>query len=499
MNIPPFQARIEDFPPEGQKDSGSSIVYWMQSAQRFEDNMALNYAAAEAERNNLPFHIIFCLDTSYPDASARHFWFMIQGLQEIAAECRKTSVNFSVLPGSPPEVFSREDLHRHLGGIRLLVTERSYLRHLRLWRKDVAAQINSRGGRFIQLDSEVLVPHNLVSSKKEYAAATIRKKITSQWLPYLRGERHERQFYMGPVSGYLSETREKTESEIPLSLNNEELIQLTSYDDFTALLTRRGMHAPSPVPAPVDTFRGGSNAAHERLERFLNEDFPRYGEIRNDPGNPVQSDLSPYLHFGMISVLRIAWSTVEAAEDLRQYPKRNSEAVPDESLEAFLEELIVRRELAKNFVRFESRYDSYEGIPEWAAKSLEEHAGDPREHLYSLKELEEGRTYDPYWNACQLEMVKTGKMHGYMRMYWGKKVLEWSKSPREAFEHLLYLNNRWELDGRDENGYTGVSWCFGTHDRGWKERPIFGKIRYMNDKGLERKFDIKSYAQKWLD
>lgn len=468
--------------------------------------MALNYAAKEASRSKLPLHVIFCLDTSYPEASARHFWFMIQGLQEIATDCREAGVNFSILPGTPGEVFSREDLHQHLGGIRLLVTERSYLRHLRLWRKNVAAEINSRGGEFIQLDSEVLVPHNLVSSKKEYAAATIRKKITSQWLPYLYGEDREREFYMGPVAEYLTQPIQDRNAaihapspDIPDSLNLEELLQLSTYNDLAAYIRNSGMDVPAAVPGPVHGFTGGSAAAHEHLERFLNEDFPEYAETRNDPAKPVQSNLSPYLHFGMISVLRVAWSTVEAAEQLRQYPKRNPEAVPKESLEAFLEELVVRRELAKNFVRFETRYDSYDGIPQWAAQSLENHSQDPREYTYSLDELEEGRTYDPYWNACQLEMVKTGKMHGYMRMYWGKKVLEWSPSPREAFERLLYLNNRWELDGRDENGYAGVSWCFGTHDRGWKERPIFGKIRYMNDRGLERKFDIKTYAQKWLD
>jgi deoxyribodipyrimidine photo-lyase len=161
--------------------------------------------------------------------------------------------------------------------------------------------------------------------------------------------------------------------------------------------------------------------------------------------------------------------------------------------EAYLEELIVRRELAVNFVHYNQHYDSIECLPEWCRKTLREHAGNSREYVYTLEEFEEARTHDPYWNAAQREMVETGKMHGYMRMYWGKKIIEWTETPGDAYRIALYLNNRYELDGRDPNGYAGVAWCFGKHDRPWRERPIFGKIRYMNDRGLERKFDMKLY------
>ena len=164
--------------------------------------------------------------------------------------------------------------------------------------------------------------------------------------------------------------------------------------------------------------------------------------------------------------------------------------------EAFLEELVVRRELSMNFVHYNPHYDSYQALPDWAKKTLKAHEKDKREYAYSLKAWEEARTHDPYWNAAQREMVSTGKMHNYMRMYWGKKILEWSKTPEEAYRTALYLNNKYELDGRDPNGFAGVAWCFGKHDRAWAERSIFGKVRYMNAAGLRRKFDIEKYVHR---
>jgi deoxyribodipyrimidine photo-lyase len=190
--------------------------------------------------------------------------------------------------------------------------------------------------------------------------------------------------------------------------------------------------------------------------------------------------MSPYLHFGQISPLYIA---------LKVSKTRSLGA------EAFFEELIIRRELSMNFVFYNEKYDSFKSIPDWAKKTLRAHQKDRRPYLYSPKELENAGTHDPYWNAAQKEMVITGKMHGYMRMYWGKKILEWSKTPEEAFKVALYLNNKYELDGRDPNGFIGVAWCFGKHDRPWGERAIFGNVRYMNDKGLKRKFDADKYVK----
>jgi deoxyribodipyrimidine photo-lyase len=194
--------------------------------------------------------------------------------------------------------------------------------------------------------------------------------------------------------------------------------------------------------------------------------------------------MSPYLHFGQVSPIQIALKV------------RQASGKPKAAKEAYLEELIVRRELSMNFVHFNAHYDSYEALPEWAKKTLETHKKDRREYLYSPNELEHAQTHDSYWNAAQKEMVATGKMHNYMRMYWGKKILEWSPTPEEAFGIALNLNNKYEMDGRDPNAFAGVAWCFGKHDRPWPERPIFGKVRYMNDRGLRRKFDIEGYVRR---
>ena len=167
-----------------------------------------------------------------------------------------------------------------------------------------------------------------------------------------------------------------------------------------------------------------------------------------------------------------------------------------EAKDAYLEQLIVRRELAMNFAHYAENYDSYKCIPQWAQKTLKEHRSDRREFIYTRKQLENAETHDEYWNAAMREMKVTGFMHNYMRMYWGKKILEWSKTPQYAFKTTLAINNKYFLDGRDPNSYTGVAWVYGVHDRAWSERPIFGKIRYMTASGLERKCDIQGYVKK---
>jgi deoxyribodipyrimidine photo-lyase len=206
-----------------------------------------------------------------------------------------------------------------------------------------------------------------------------------------------------------------------------------------------------------------------------------YDERRNDPGANAQSGLSPYLHFGQISAQRVA---LEAEKYDRHLP----------SQESFLEELIVRRELSDNFCYYNDRYDSFDGFPDWARKTLNDHRSDPREHLYVLEILEAAGTHDPLWNAAQKEMVTGGKMAGYMRMYWAKKILQWSISPETALTDAIYLNDRYSLDGNDPNGYTGVAWSIGgVHDRPWFEREIFGKVRYMSQAGCRRKFNVERY------
>jgi deoxyribodipyrimidine photo-lyase len=225
----------------------------------------------------------------------------------------------------------------------------------------------------------------------------------------------------------------------------------------------------------------GEAAARENLAIFLDHKLSRYDSERNDPTRDGQSNLSPYLHFGQISAQRVALQVLDSMQD------------PS----SFLEELMVRRELADNFCYYNSYYDSFNGFPNWAKETLREHQKDRREYIYTLKEMEAAQTHDDLWNAAQMEMIHKGKMHGYLRMYWAKKILEWTKSQQDALQVATYLNDRYELDGRDPNGYTGIAWSIGgVHDRAWKERAIFGKVRYMSYKGASNKFDVKAYIRK---
>jgi deoxyribodipyrimidine photo-lyase len=234
----------------------------------------------------------------------------------------------------------------------------------------------------------------------------------------------------------------------------------------------------------IDWLKSGENHAQNQLENFLKNGFESYSELRNDPSKNGLSNFSPYLHFGQISSQQIALQIKKVF--LNHY-----------STEPFLEELIVRKELSDNFCYYNNSYDSFGGFPEWAKKTLNDHRKDEREYNYSTSEFENSQTHDDLWNAAQTEMIITGKMHGYVRMYWAKKILEWTSSPEEALKIAIYLNDKYELDGRDPNGYTGCAWAIGgLHDRAWAERPVFGKIRYMNSNGARRKFNVDSYIQK---
>jgi deoxyribodipyrimidine photo-lyase len=301
----------------------------------------------------------------------------------------------------------------------------------------------------------VIVPVKTASSKEEYTAYTFRPRIHKQLEKFLK-----------PLP--------QTKPNIP-SINRHCNTQL-ELDNFEEIFTQ---FTSDDNVKPAPHLRGGTTIAKSRLQKFLATQLDDYHLHRNDPSRKIQSDMSPYLHFGQISPLFIALQ-VEATESPGKV--------------AYLEELIVRRELSINYVYNNSEYETLQGLPHWAQQTLRDHQTDHREYNYSLDALEQAETHDPYWNAAQREMMITGKMHGYMRMYWGKKILEWSKTPKQAFTIALYLNNKYQLDGRDPNSYTGIAWCFGKHDRPWKERAIFGKIRYMNDRGLQRKFKIDEYV-----
>jgi deoxyribodipyrimidine photo-lyase len=427
---------------------GEYVLYWMQASQREECNHALEYAIARANKLGKPLVSCFGLSLSYPDASLRHYTFMLEGLRETARALEERGILF-VLRSSPPDDLAI-DLARSAS---LAVVDGGYLRIEREWREHVAGLVPCP---LVEVESNVVVPVRTASKKLEWSAATIRPKIRSRLSEF-----------MVPL--------ERTALKVPsLDLG----IKGESTDDPVRLLSRLSIEQK---PGPVTHFRGGAREAQVLLSRFLEDGLDRYARERNDPNAGALSGMSPYLHFGQISPVTIALA-VRATGHL--------------DADVYLEELIVRRELSVNHVHYNPGYDRFSGLPGWAITTLGVHAKDVREYIYTAAEFERAETHDPYWNAAQMEMRKTGKMHGYMRMYWGKKILEWTESPEEAFEIALSLNNRYELDGRDPNGYTGIAWCFGRHDRAWKERPVYGKVRYMNAKGLSRKFDADAYAER---
>jgi deoxyribodipyrimidine photo-lyase len=336
----------------------------------------------------------------------------------------------------------------------MIVTDRGYLKLQREWRSNAAENADCR---MVEIESDVLVPVEIASDKEEFSAATIRRKLERQMSEY-------------SVPLYESECTIR-------SINDKiDLDEIDITDESVIDM----LNLPG-IAVEVKGVTGGQERALELLEEFVEEKLDTYGEGRNEPGSGNTSGLSPYLHFGQISPLQI-------------YTRIYDTNSPGKA--KFIDELVVRRELAINYVYFNSEYDSFNSLPKWARETLDRHLQDEREYIYELGELEAGLTHDIYWNAAQTEMVLTGKMDGYMRMYWGKKILEWSRTPEEAFKIALELNNRYSLDGRDPSSFAGVAWCFGKHDRPWGERSIFGNVRYMNDKGLKRKFDMERYLEK---
>ncbi|MFW5915194.1 MAG: deoxyribodipyrimidine photo-lyase [Planctomycetota bacterium] len=429
-------------------ENGDYVLYWMQQAQRAEWNHALERAITVANNANLPVLAAFGITQRFPGANERHYAFMLEGLRDTKERMAKRGIPLIIRLVPPVKLVSQ--LAPQAAAI---VADRGYLDLQRRWRERVASRT---GCRFVEVDTDAVVPVHRASSKEEYAARTIRPKIRGQLNSYLEPVR--------PIT-----PRHRLDS---APCNTMEL------EDIDGMLEDMRI---SRSGGRVSSYRGGYTRATRRLEAFIETALPHYNDLSRDPNADCASHLSPYLHFGQISPVEIALKIQDADE------------VEQNNIDAFLEQLIVRRELALNFCWYNPDYDSFDCLPEWAQDTLMEHRKDPRPYSYTEDELESAETHDPYWNAAQMRMMTTGYMHNYMRMYWGKKILEWMESPRTAFQTALKLNNRYELDGRDPCSFANVAWCFGKHDQGWKERDIFGKVRYMNARGLERKFDMDQY------
>jgi deoxyribodipyrimidine photo-lyase len=489
------------------REGGRCVVYWMQRAVRILDNPALDVAIEAANLLGLPVAVYFKAIPNYPHANLRHYHFLQQGLRDVEEDARERGVGF-VVRRSP-----EASLEGFLGGVgaALLVGDENPCREPERWRRVLAGRLRIP---FWTVDADVVVPSR-VFGKTFVLLHHFRPHLNRELPKYLVASKNVR-----PVTAWRPEKK------------------LESWDlgrDVT-----EGFQKLDRSVGPVDSFTGGTHAAMKRLKEFVSRELKDYEERRNHPEVRGTSRLSPYLHFGNIGPVTIALAVREAVRQGRareEHPSgakaldhsahlmpgmnpwptdRTSSSAGDEALgylagsdagtevpanhplasagEKFLDELIGWRELAVLFVRYEPNYDNWECAAPWARKTLVEHAGDPRPHRYSLAQLERAETADELWNAAQREMVVTGWMHGYMRMYWAKKILEWAPDPARAFEWAAMLNDKYELDGRDPNGYAGIAWAIvGRHDRPWFNRPVFGLVRPMAEGSLRKKFDAERY------
>ena len=427
---------------------GEAVVYWMERARRAHDNPALDLVIALGNLLRKPVVVFFAIHPFVERANLRHYTFLAEGLQDLADGLRRRRVGFELR--SYPN-------HRLLPFLQevtpaLVVGDENPLRQQERWRERVAEDIVVP---FWTVDADVVVPSALLETE-QYAARTIRPRLHKYLSEFL-------------------EPRPEVDAEVPYGRPSSTVPVVAD------------VLAPLPIDRNVAAtgLPGGYQAALDRLRHFVAHDLGTYDTRRNRPEVHGTSQLSPYLHFGQVGPREIARAV------------QGSDA-PLEAVQAYLEQLIVRRELAVNYVRYNDAYDRLDGCERWARQTLRQHRFDARPHVYSAAQFEAAETHDPLWNAAQRQMVTTGWMHGYVRMYWAKKILEWSATPEEAFAAAVTLNDRYELDGRDPNGYANIAWAIcGKHDRPWPPRPVYGTIRSMSFASTSRKFDVDRYIAQY--
>lgn len=448
-----FAGRVKVINRRQFNTNGKYIIYWMSHSHRAHFNHSLEFAIELSNQSGKPLLVYFPITDKYKHSNARYYKFMLDGILEAKKSVEERGIKFAIEKVN--------DIKRKIIELSenayALITDKAYLKYYRKLNKYIADGLDVP---VFEIESDVCVPVEIASDKQEHYAFTFRKKIYSLLDKYI--------IELKP--------REPKIKSVSFDFGIEEITFNNSLEILNILNIDKSVS--------LSPFVGGYSKARKYLEEFIEKKLHGYKEFRSHPELDYQSNLSPYLHFGQISPIEVV------LEVLSKYGRK------DENVDSFFNELIVWRELARNFCYYNPNYNQYEGIPDWAKETLEEHKNDKREYIYTIEDLENAKTHDEYWNSAQLELLKTGKMHNYMRMYWCKKLIEWTDDPKKAFDIACYLNDKYELDGRDPNGYAGISWCFGTHDRPWKERKIFGKVRYMSASGLEAKFDIKKYVEK---
>ena len=429
---------------------GGPVVYWMSRDQRAHDNWALIHSMQFANEVGVPFCVAFCLVPEYRGACIRQYGFMIKGLEELEEELAGYGIEFTVLEGYPEVVFPS---FLHMSGAGLLVTDFDPLKGKREWKRRLAGEITIP---FHEVDAHNVVPCWLASKRRIMTYKTFKQKISPL------------------IDDFLGDFPPLKAPEVPWAQAHRSI-------DWQGMVGRLKVDR---TVKEVDWIVPGEKAAKASMQAFLRARLSSYPERMDDPTASGQSDLSPYFHFGQLSSQRVALEV------------KGTDA-PEEAKSKYLDQLIVKKELSDNFCFHTPEYDSFGAFPKWARDSIDAHRSDQREHLYTQEQLESSQTHDPLWNAAQLELVKIGKIQGSMRAYWAHKILEWTNSPEEAFSIALYLNNRYGLDARDPNGYTGIAQVIGgLFDQPWAPKEIVGKVRTMTYTGERLRYDIKAYEEK---
>ena len=427
------------------------VVYWMQRAMRVFDNPALDVAVEAGNLLGLPVVIYFSVIPNYPNANLRHYHFMAQGLRDVASDAAERGVGFILRrhPDNSLEAFLEEV------GAALLIGDENPCREPERWRRVLSRRLKLP---FWTVDADVVVP-SAVFGRSFFLFHHFRPHLEAALPEFLQPQENRR-----PLHSWKPKRT---------------IASYSVHDDISA-----GFRRLDRSIGPVDTFTGGTHAALNQLRHFVDHTLAGYEKDRNHPEVQGTSRLSPYLHFGHISPITIALCVQQAGK------------IPSETRKKYLDQVIGWRELSILFVKHNPHYDSWECAEPWARKTLLEHARDDRPHRYDFHQLERAETGDDLWNAAQQQMVSTGWMHNYLRMYWGKKILEWAPDPARAFEWAVTLNDRYQLDGRDPNGYAGIAWSIvGKLDRPWYNRPIFGTIRPMSGASISKKFDAEAYIR----
>jgi len=471
------------------RPDGDYVLYWMVAARRTSWTFALQHALSHAQGLGLPLVVLEALRVGYPWASDRLHRFVLDGMADNRARFAGTPVVHHAYVEPEPG---------HGAGLLAALAERAAVVVTDTYPcfflpRMVRAAAARLPVRLEEVDGNGLLP--LSASERAWPTAYTFRRHLQRTLPAHLGER--------PLADPLAAASGLPAARLPASV----LARWPAAAD--ALLDGRDGAALAALPidhgVPTAPLRGGPVAARVALERFLAGRLPRYGDARNHPDEDAASGLSPYLHFGHISAQEVAMAAL-AASDWHEgllAPKASGGRAgwwgASASVEAFLDELVTWRELGfACCVHRPDDYDRYDALPAWALETLEVHAGDPRPWVYDRDALAAGRTHDPIWNAAQTQLLREGTIQNYLRMLWGKKILHWTRSPREAAEIMIHLNDRYALDGRDPNSYSGIFWCLGRYDRPWgPERPVFGKVRYMTSESTRRKLRMATYLRQY--